>query len=77
MENNKTSLSKQKPLFFTCDHKIVDQDEILKTLIKEIKKTYGKGAIMKLEDKSNLTIEAVATGEFYCLMNKLELGDLS
>lgn len=30
--------------------------------MKEIEKTYGKGAIMKLGDKSNLTIEAVSTG---------------
>lgn len=42
--------------------KTVDQDEILKTVMKEIEKTYGKGAIMKLGDKSNLTIEAVSTG---------------
>jgi len=42
--------------------KTIDQDEILKTVMKEIEKTYGKGAIMKLGDKSNLTIEAVSTG---------------
>lgn len=42
--------------------KTVDQDEILKTVMKEIEKAYGKGAIMKLGDKSNLTIEAVSTG---------------
>lgn len=29
--------------------------------MKEIEKAYGKGAIMKLEDKSNLTIEAIST----------------
>ncbi len=36
--------------------KTVNQDEILKTVMKEIEKTYGKDAIIKLEDKSNLTI---------------------
>lgn len=53
MEDNKPVPPQTKPL---------DQDEILKTVMKEIEKTYGKGAIMKLGDKSNLTIEAVSTG---------------
>ncbi|WHQ36604.1 recombinase RecA [Spiroplasma sp. SV19] len=42
--------------------KTIDQDEILKNVMKEIEKAYGKGAIMKLGDKSNLTIEAISTG---------------
>ncbi|PWF96351.1 recombinase A [Spiroplasma poulsonii] len=42
--------------------KTIDQDEILQNVMKEIEKAYGKGAIMKLGDKSNLTIEAISTG---------------
>ncbi|AOX43867.1 recombinase A [Spiroplasma sp. NBRC 100390] len=42
--------------------KTIDEDEILKNVMKEIEKAYGKGAIMKLGDKSNLTIEAISTG---------------
>ncbi len=42
--------------------KAIDQDEILKNVMKEIERAYGKGAIMKLGDKSNLTIEAISTG---------------
>ncbi len=42
--------------------KTIDEDEILKNVMKEIKKAYGKGAIMKLGDKSNLTIEVISTG---------------
>ena len=39
-----------------------DSDNILKNIIKEIELTYGKGAVMKLGDKSHLKIEAVSTG---------------
>ncbi|MBH8623407.1 recombinase RecA [Spiroplasma sp. hyd1] len=42
--------------------KTIDQDEILQNVMKEIEKAYGKGAIMKLGNKSNLTIEAISTG---------------
>lgn len=42
--------------------KTIDEDEILKNVMKEIEKAYGKGAIVKLGDKSNLTIKAIPTG---------------
>jgi hypothetical protein len=43
MEDNKPVL---------LETKAIDQDKILKTVIKEIEKTYGKGFIMKLRDKN-------------------------
>ncbi|WP_162475949.1 hypothetical protein [Spiroplasma sp. ChiS] len=45
MEDNKPVPPQTKPL---------DQDEILKNVMKEIEKTYGKGAIMKLVVRKKL-----------------------
>ncbi|AHF58063.1 recombinase RecA [Spiroplasma eriocheiris] len=50
-----------------------DPDNILKNVMKEIERTYGKGAVMKLGDKSHLTIEAVSTGSLV-LDNAIGIG---
>ncbi|WP_368487135.1 recombinase RecA [Spiroplasma sp. DGKH1] len=50
-----------------------DPDNILKNVMKEIERTYGKGAVMKLGDKLHLTIEAVSTGSLV-LDNAIGIG---
>ncbi|AGM26099.1 recombinase A [Spiroplasma syrphidicola EA-1] len=50
-----------------------EKDQILVNALKEIEKIYGKGAVMRLGDKTNLAIEAVSTGSLL-LDNAIGIG---
>lgn len=43
-------------------NKPADKNDILKSVLKEIEKNYGKGAVMKLGEKNNLKIESISSG---------------
>ena len=42
--------------------KIADKNSALETALKQIEKTYGKGAIMRLGQDRGLNVEAISTG---------------
>ena len=37
-------------------------DDILKQTLKEIKKQFGEGSVMKLGDKANVSVDVIPTG---------------
>ena len=42
--------------------RIADKNSALETALKQIEKTYGKGAIMRLGQDRGLNVEAISTG---------------
>ncbi|AUF83660.1 recombinase RecA [Mesoplasma syrphidae] len=46
------------------DSQNIWENETLKTVLKDIEKSFGKGAIMKLGDNQDLAIETISSGSF-------------